>query len=280
MEAVRGAGQRRDALAAAQDALTDLRSVLWQVSGSELGPMLKEIDDLVRLGEAAQVALVREALDRGEARSYTGPTDHPDQPEQGGANTDTADAGHAADADAAASAAAGLAGVPWVREWAPTLRAGGAGRLMRLTERLREPKAGQLREAVLSATVGVSNATGCLAEMDRLTPRLVPEAVPTVWAALIDLAAWFGPREMRALRPRLLADDGTDEELQHDQDLAARRAALSQPYDQGDGTFQYGLRLDVEGMTVLEAALGPLAAPRPPTGSRTGADRTGAAPTP
>jgi hypothetical protein len=101
-----------------------------------------------------------------------------------------------------------------------------------------------------------------------------------VWAALIDLAAWFGPREMRALRPRLLADDGTDEELQHDQDLAARRAALSQPYDQGDGTFQYGLRLDVEGMTVLEAALGPLAAPRPPTGSRTGADRTGAAPTP
>jgi hypothetical protein len=37
-----------------------------------------------------------------------------------------------------------------VREWAPTLRAGGAGRLMRLTERLREPKAGQLREAVLS----------------------------------------------------------------------------------------------------------------------------------
>jgi hypothetical protein len=274
MEAVRGAGQRRDALAAAQDALTDLRSVLWQVSGSELGPMLKEIDDLVRLGEAARVALVREALDRGEARSYTGPTDHPDQPEQGGANTDTADA------DAAASAAAGLAGVPWVREWAPTLRAGGAGRLMRLTERLREPKAGQLREAVVSATVGVSNATGCLAEMDRLTPRLVPEAVPTVSAALIDLAAWFGPREIRALRPRLLADYGADGELQHDQDLAARRAALSQPYDQGDGTFQYGLRLDVEGMTVLEAALGPLAAPRPPTGSRTGADRTGAAPTP
>jgi hypothetical protein len=73
MEAVRGAGQRRDALAAAQDALTDLRSVLWQVSGSELGPMLKEIDDLVRLGEAARVAVIEEALDRGEASSDRGP---------------------------------------------------------------------------------------------------------------------------------------------------------------------------------------------------------------
>jgi hypothetical protein len=96
-----------------------------------------------------------------------------------------------------------------------------------------------------------------------------------VWAALIDLAAWFGPREMRAVRPRLLADYGADGELQYDQDLAARRVALSQPYDHGDGTFQYGLRLDAEGMTVLEAALGPLAAPRPADGvpDRRGSDR-------
>jgi hypothetical protein len=269
MEAVAAAGQRRDALAAAREALTGIGSVLWQLGGAELGPVLTEIDDLIRLGEAARVAVVGEAIERGEASSYTGPTPglatDSDEPEQRG-HADAGDVG---------AVAAGLAGVPWVREWAPSLRAGGAGRLMRLTERLRDPKADQLREAVESGRVGVGNAVVCLAELDRLTPRLCPPAVPTVWRALIDLAARFGPREIRAVRPRLLADYGADGELQAEQEAAARRVALSQPYDRGDGVFEYALRLDVEGRTVLEAALGPLAASRPAEGipDRRGSDR-------
>ena len=74
MEAVAGAGQRRDALAAAREVLTDIGSVLWQVGGVELGAGLTEIDDLIRLAEAARVAVVGEALERGEASTYTGPT--------------------------------------------------------------------------------------------------------------------------------------------------------------------------------------------------------------
>ncbi|HEY8307731.1 MAG TPA: DUF222 domain-containing protein [Lapillicoccus sp.] len=99
--------------------------------------------------------------------------------------------------------------------------------------------------------------------------------MPAVWDALIQLGSDFGPREIRALRPRLLAEYGSDGELQHEQDVAARRAGLSQPYDAGDGTFEYRLRLDAEGKTVLEAALGPLAAPRPADGVRDvrGSDR-------
>ena len=137
---------------------------------------------------------------------------------------------------------------------------------MRLAERLRSHDHAQLCDAVMSATVGVGNATVCVREMDRLVPRLRPEAVPSVWSALLDLAAAYGPREIKAVRPRLLAEYGAEGELQADQDLAARRVALSQLYDQGDGTFDYVLRLDVEGKTVLEAALGPLAAPRPADG--------------
>ena len=91
MEAVAGAGQRREALAAAREALTGLGSVLWQVGGAELGPVLTEIDDLIRLGEAARVAVVAEALERDEACSYTGPTPDPatdsDESEQGSADT-------------------------------------------------------------------------------------------------------------------------------------------------------------------------------------------------
>jgi hypothetical protein len=134
-----------------------------------------------------------------------------------------------------------MTGVGWVGEWASSLRAGGAGQLVRLTERLRGHDQALLREAVISATVGVSNAMVCLREIDRLVPRLCPEAVPTVWEALLDLASHFGPREIRAVRPRLLAEYGAEGEPQVDHDLATRRMALSQPYDQGDGTFDYGL---------------------------------------
>ena len=161
--------------------------------------------------------------------------------------------------------AAGLVGVAWVRTWAPTMKSGGAA-MVRLTERLRSPERSQLREAVLAGRVGVRNAAVCVQEMDRLTPRLCPEAVPSVWGALIQLGSQFGPREIRAVRPRLLAEYGADGELQHEQDVAARNAALSQPHDAGDGTFEYRLRPDAEGKTVLEAALGPLAAPRPADG--------------
>ena len=164
------------------------------------------------------------------------------------------------------SGVSGVSGVSWVLAWAPSLRAGGASRLVGLCDRFRGSDHDQVSAAVGSARVGVVNATVCLAEMDRLRPRLCPDAVPTVWAGLLDLASQFGPREIRALRPRLLASFGRPGELQAVQDAAARRVALSQPLDVGDGIFCYRLALDTEAKTVLEAALGPLAAPRPADG--------------
>jgi len=77
MEAVAAAGQRRDALAAAREALTGIGSVLWQLGGAELGPMMTEIDDLIRLGEAARVAVV------GEARARRGVQLHRPDPRAG-----------------------------------------------------------------------------------------------------------------------------------------------------------------------------------------------------
>src|SRR5436190_21944291 len=60
---------RREAMAAARSALAEVGSVLWQATGSELGPVLREIDDVGRLVEAARVAVVAEAISRGEMRS-------------------------------------------------------------------------------------------------------------------------------------------------------------------------------------------------------------------
>ncbi len=232
--------ERREALAAARHALAGIGSALWQASGSDLGPVFREIDETARLLEAARVAVLGEAMDRGETTS-----------ELGAARTG------------------------WVLEWAPSLAAGGAGQLHRVAEEVRSPEKAQLREALVDGRVPVRNAAVILSEMDRLRSRLRPDAVPTVWDALITLGEVGGPRDIRRLRPRLIADYGAPAELQSVQDAARRRMVLSQPWDDGDGIFEYRLRLDVEGMAVLEAALGPLAAPRPADGVRDlrGSDR-------
>src|SRR6478752_1872395 len=111
MDEVMGTSERRAVLATARAALTGIGSVLWEEPGVELGPLLREIDDVGRLVDAARMAVVDEAMTRGEMRSYAGPNP------MGGEPIDVV--------------AAGLVGVGWVREWAPTMKAGGAGGLVR-----------------------------------------------------------------------------------------------------------------------------------------------------
>ena len=112
----------------------------------------------------------------------------------------------------------------------------------------------------------VRNAAVCLGEMERIRHRLTPEAVPSVWEGLLTLAAADGPRAIRALRPALLAAFGCPGELDGEQERVKAKVSLSRAMGGGDGLFDYALRLDTEGKAVLEAALGPLSAPRPVEG--------------
>ena len=70
------------------------------------------------------------------------------------------------------------------------------------------------------------------------------------------------------LRDALLAKYGLQGVLQEQQDRGKAFISLSQPRDTGADTFEYQLTLDVEGKAVLEAALGPLSAPKPVDGER------------
>ena len=97
-----------------------------------------------------------------------------------------------------------------------------------------------------------------------LRPRLTPECHGTVLEGFVALAEGQGPREIRALRPALIAKYGHLGEFQRREDRLKHGTALSQPYDD-DGMAEYRLRLDPEGSAVLEAILGPLAAPQPST---------------
>jgi hypothetical protein len=135
---------------------------------------------------------------------------------------------------------------------------------VKVAEAVAQPKNGLLAEAVLAARVPVRNAAVVLGEMDKLLPRLTPACAETVLAGFVAIAESDGPRQIRALRPQLIARYGRLGEFQRREDQLKSGRSLSQPYAD-DGMAEYRLRLDPEGQAVLEAILGPLAAPQPCT---------------
>src|SRR5690348_14752920 len=217
------------AVAAGTSALRALLGRLHQSGTAELGPMFAELDELKLLAEAGQVALLGEGLARGDVR----------------------------ESDAASPAG-------WVRQWGHSYAAGGAAGLVAVTVAIAQERNRVLAEAVLAARAPVRNAAVALTEMDKLRPRLTPECHGTVLAGFVALAEGQGPSEIRKLRPALIARYGRLGEFQRREDKLKHGTSLSQPFDD-DGMREYRLRLDPEGAAVLEAILGPLAAPQPST---------------
>ena len=197
------------AVAAGTSALRALLGRLHQAGSDRLGPMFAELDELKMLTEAAQVGVLDQGLSRGDVRA----------------------------SDAASSAG-------WVRQWGPSYRAGGAAALVRVAEGVAKPCHGVLREAVLGARVPVRNAAVALGEMDKLLHRLTPACAETVLGGFVAIAESDGPREIRALRPRVIAKYGRLAEFQRREDQLKHGRSLSQPYDD-------------DGMAGVPAAAGP-----------------------
>lgn len=235
MEGILSLEQRRERLAAAREAVQGLDAELWAVScGRGLGELLSEVDALGASCEAARVAIVGEAMGRG----------------------DTGDGTRA------------LTITQWVRHHAPSTRSGGAGQIVTLAQAFTKAVNAPVRDAVRAGSLPVRAAAVVVAEADRLRPLLAEGAEPHVLDGLIEMAVQHGPQGCRMLRPALLAKYGHDGQLQSCQDVGRRFIALSQPHDGGAEVFEYRLALDVEGKAVLEAALGPLSAPAPVDGER------------
>jgi len=225
---------RREKLAAARSALQGLAGELWRAGGGDLGPLLGELDGLAAACGAAQVAVVGEAMSRGETTG--GPR--------------------------------ALSTVGWVRHWSPSTRSGGAGQLVAVAQAFQKAANTPVRVALEAGRIPVRSAAAVVTEAERLRPLLAEGAEPHVLEGLVSMAEQHGPRGCRMVRPALLARYGFDDVLQGEQDGAKRFVALTQPHDDGTGVFEYRLALDVEGKAVLEAALGPLSAPRPVDGER------------
>ena len=199
------------AMTAGLSALRGLLVRLHQAGSDQLGPMFADLDEFKLLAEAGQVGLLGEGLSRGDVR----------------------------ESDAASPAG-------WVRQWGHSYAAGGAAGLVAVTVAIAQERNWVLAEAVLAARAPVRNAAVAVGEMDRLRPRLTPACHDTVLAGFVALAEGQGPREIRALRPALIARYGQREEFQRREDKLKHGRSLSQPYPD-DGMAEYRLRLDPEG---------------------------------
>jgi hypothetical protein len=228
----------RALIAATTAALRGVGQVVWEApsGGGEdgLSGLMGEVDALVSAGEAGRVAVLREAMNRGE--------------------------------DSGGSAA--LTTAQWVRHHAPSTRAGGSAVIVSVASAFGKRVNAPVKEAVESGRIPVKAAAAVVSEADKLRPLLADGAEPHVLEGLITMAEQHGPAGCRDLRDRLLATYGREGLLQDQQNMGKSFIRLSQPQDTGANTFEYRLTLDVEGKAVLEAALGPLSAPRPVDGER------------
>ncbi|NHA68177.1 HNH endonuclease signature motif containing protein [Phycicoccus flavus] len=229
--------ERRSKVEAARRALEGLGNALACASGDELAEITSEVDALAAAASAARLGVVVEATRRGEVT--------------------------------------GSDVLAWVRQHAPSLRQGGAASVARIAVDVAGATGRHgtglapgsplaiVAEAVVSGRLDPGTGCAVLREAARLDPLLRPDAVPTVAAALVDLAADWGPSTMRSLRPRLLAEHGHHGALDDLHDRLAAAARLSMPRIESGDLTEYQLWMTPEQAAVLEAAVGPLSAPAP-----------------
>jgi hypothetical protein len=244
MEIPRSLDEHRAVIAAARDALGVLSEVLYQAGSGELGELLGEVDAVASAAGGLRCEIVLEAKRRGVI------------------------------------AEAGRTTREWVLEYAPSQRQAGAGQLASLVDKVARSMCSRglddqvgfkdassplalVWERAVTGEVAPPLALAVLNQMGRLTDRLVPEAVPTVTTAMLDIGVRFGPGSLGELRIRLLAAHGLSDEVDDEQKRLRPHAFLSAPHvESGDLTI-YRMGLTPEQASILEAALGPLAKPEP-----------------
>ena len=218
---------RRQAIAGCAAALCDLHTVLFQCGSDDLSDLAADLAEVRALCGAQLAAVVAEAEMRGVIDSSQC------------ANTSE-----------------------WVGEhaWHSRREATTVARTARL---LRRQDLARAADAVLTGDVDLGTATVIAVEYDKLAADLRDEAKPVVLEQFLDVGADYGPAGVRRLRQEILARYGENGEFEEHQEKCRRLIDLSPGNQTSSGIWEYQLITDNEGRAVLEAAIGPLSAPRP-----------------
>ena len=231
----------RELAAALSAGLKTLHTNTFQCSTGELGEFLSELAELRALAGAASAIVTADAETRGVIE---------------------------------ASQSASTRG--WIAEHGWHSRRE-ATTIAKAAHILRRPELAEVADSIRTADLDLPTAVVVQGEYDKLAPELLPGAHPIVLKQLVNHGAEHGPRGVRELRQWILAHHGKQDELADFQDRCRRHISLSSPTETSTGLHEYRLVVDNEGLSILEAAIRALAAPRPDrdTGERDGrpADR-------
>ena len=159
----------------------------------------------------------------------------------------------------------GLSRVDWLKAQAPALEGGQAPSLALLGAAMNDPRWQALSDKVASGDVSVAQAAVVLRlhkDVSRIADR---EQLDGIIGAIVENIEHLGVKELNRVAAHARAALQPPSEL--DRQDAGRRLgrALSKAGSTADYT-EYRLRLDPEGAAVLDAAIDPLARPRPDLG--------------
>ncbi|NLJ54356.1 MAG: DUF222 domain-containing protein [Intrasporangiaceae bacterium] len=249
MEGIRIIDQHREAIAAATEALANLGAALSGAYGSELSELLTEIDALTSAADGARAETLLETTQRGVEGEE------------------------------------GMTLYAWIGKYSPSLLMGGRGQLAKMVHetnqrtRITPGLDYDAEDVVVDAeapiaiiwdrvrTGAITPALGLVAlrEMESWSDRLQPAAVGDVTRGVLDVGAVGGASMMRALKTAMLARYGRPDmdEVEVAQEKLRRFAFLSAPNIESAEITRYTMGLTPEQAAVIEAALGPLAKPRP-----------------
>ncbi|WP_353650975.1 DUF222 domain-containing protein [Nakamurella sp. A5-74] len=222
----------REHAAALSAGLKTLHTNIFQCPTGELGDFLSELAKLRALAGAASVIVTADAEGRGVIE---------------------------------ASQSASTRG--WIAEHGWHSRRE-ATTIAKATHILRRPELAEITDSIRTADLDLSTAVVVQGEYDKLAPELLLGAHPIVLKQLVNHGAEYGPRGVRELRQWILAHHGKPDEFADFQDHCRRHISLSSPTETSTGLHEYRLVVDNEGLSVLEAAIQTLSAPRPDRDTR------------
>ncbi|HET7397855.1 MAG TPA: DUF222 domain-containing protein [Intrasporangium sp.] len=156
----------------------------------------------------------------------------------------------------------GLSRTDWVRAQADRLDVSGAAALTTLAGALLQPKWTDLAERVRTGQVSVGKATRIVRFEKDMVLAADREHLADVVASLVEHAATLDDRQLTRLLAHARATLRPPAE-QDRLDEAQRAARLFSRRGTSAGMIEYYLRLDAEGAALLDAAVDPLARPRP-----------------
>ncbi|MEJ7651178.1 MAG: DUF222 domain-containing protein [Nakamurella sp.] len=128
---------------------------------------------------------------------------------------------------------------------------------------LHRPELAEIAVSIRTADLDLTTAVVVQGEYDKLAPELLPGSEPIVLEHMVNHGAEHGPRGVRALRQYILARHCREDAFTDFQKRCRRHISLSSPTETSTGLHEYRLVVDNEGLSVIEAAIQALSAPRP-----------------